>query len=62
MSTIQQNVRAMLKHLCKNSGLQFVSERYYRDVLVYNLMSTKMIIDYDSIGVKPILSNDNSSK
>ena len=62
MSTIQQNVRAMLKHLCKNSGFQFVSERYYRDVLVYNLMSTKMIIDYDSIGVKPILSNDNSSK
>ena len=52
----------MLKRLCKNSGLQFVSERYYRDVLVYNLMSTKMIIDYDSIGVKPILSNDNSSK
>ena len=52
----------MLKHLCKNSGLKFVSERHCRDVLVYNLMSTKMIIDYDSIGVKPRVSNDNSSK
>ena len=45
-----------VKKTFKNGGLQFVSEMHYKDVFVYHLMSTQMIMIRYELGIDLVMT------